>query len=221
MRKSDISRLIKLNNAHKEKQAQIRRDGEIMQKKREAIEEDIMAANNAHMERIWEELNSLQRRVNERESVARARLNELRQGDDEARQRYATEISGELEGVEEPAMIMNYYEQVKQEGGLKYEEAARAIKNKLWKAGNEAVLHNFKEKLVEDMPDNEKQIRFDISEARALKKELDVLGPWVEQYTEEAMNGETSEEMERALLTDFADPVKMEREARAGLADTI
>jgi len=49
----------------------------------------------------------------------------IRQGDDEVRQRYANEVLTELDGVNDPDQIAEYYNQMKQEGAkLKQDEAA-------------------------------------------------------------------------------------------------
>jgi len=95
------------------------------------------------------------------------------------------------------------------------------IKNKLWKSGEEGKLHNFKEQLVNELPDKERAIRKDLAEARVLDGEIELFNNWFNHYTEEIMRGEGSEDTERALLEDFADPEKTEKKAEEGFVDTF
>lgn len=222
MKKSDIARLIRMNKAHLERQAELRRDGKTMEKKDEAIQKDIEQVNQAHREKIQKELDTLKRLNQENASVAQTRLSKLRQGDDETRQRYANEVLTELDGVNDPDQMIKYYEMGKKEAPkLKQDEAARVIKNKLWKSGDEVKLHNFKERLVNDLPEKEKSIRKDLAEARVLEGEIELFANWFNHYSEETMQGQASEDTERALLVDFADPAKIERKTEEGLPDTF
>ena len=222
MRKNDIIKLIKRNREHVERLEKIRRDGEVLKKTQEGIQEDIQRANDEHRERVQKELADLKRFNQERGDVAQIKLSKLRQGDDETRQRYANEVLTELDGVNDPDQMIKYYEMGKKEAPkLKQDEAARVIKNKLWKSGDEVKLHNFKERLVNDLPEKEKSIRKDLAEARVLEGEIELFANWFNHYSEETMQGQASEDTERALLVDFADPAKIERKTEEGLPDTF
>ncbi len=223
MRKADITKQLQSNREHLKRQKELRQDGEVVGKKNEVIAEEIKQANKNHLEKFNENKQQLKKIIDERISVNQHRLNELREGDDEARQRFANEVLSELDGVNDPEKLMQYYDQVNQEGTrLKQDETARVVKNKLWKNGDEVISHNFNEKLLNDLTEKERQLRQELSEAKVIKKEAETAIPQLESYTKETIeSGQANEEMEKALLTDFFDQDNIKKRAEEGIIDTF